>query len=86
MISDMLTELTSVLKEAVRIRSWKMFKNAFWCATPIKCCWCSKWFLRGDFWNPWGPGNGPGLACSPECCYKANPPSETYEQWIDRMP
>ena len=36
---------------------------------PTRCYWCNKWFPRDDFWNPWGPNNGPGLTCSVECCY-----------------
>ncbi len=32
------------------------------------CVTCRRLFRRCNFWNPWGLGRGPGLACSERCC------------------
>ena len=47
------------------------YKHIWWTIKPIRCVTCKGWFMQGDFWNPWGPGDGPGLACTEECCIKA---------------
>lgn len=52
---------------------WHELKKYLWHCTPIRCIRCRRWFCHGDFWNPWGPRNGPGLACSVRCCWEANP-------------
>lgn len=54
---------------------WRSFCFALWQMRPIRCVTCRRWFHRGDFWNPWGPNSGPGLACSQECCEAAVPGS-----------
>lgn len=40
----------------------------FWEGRPTRCITCRRWFDRDFFWNPWGPGSGPGLTCSLTCC------------------
>lgn len=50
-------------------------RRVLWSLRPIRCITCRGWFLQGDFFNPWGPGKGPGLACSEACCESAKPGS-----------
>jgi hypothetical protein len=57
--------------------------DVLWASRPKRCYACRRFFPRGDFWNPWGPGKGPGLCCSQECCEKAVPGST---DWVKDWP
>lgn len=63
--------------DTARALGWRYLldRQILWSLWPIRCVACRGWFLQGDFLNPWGPGKGPGLACSEACCEMANPGS-----------